>query len=112
MPKRRRGRPRKPGPRFPSGPLRAPSPKEIAATQPHRRGLGERAVDQLAESELGRLVLLGRLSGELALAGEYYAAAWRGYVATLDAPRRPYGGYGRVFDCYGCPGDHPRDLHV
>jgi hypothetical protein len=52
-------------------------------------------------------VLAGTLARELALAGEYYAAAWRGYVSTLAGPKRlaaapigmePRGGY----DCGGC----------
>ena len=33
---------------------------------PHRRALGEKAVDQLAESELGRLALRGELEPVLA----------------------------------------------
>jgi hypothetical protein len=74
---------------------------------PHRKWLGKDAADQLAENELGRMVLAGRLARELALAGEYYAAAWRGYVSTLAGPKRlaaavigmePRGGY----DCGGC----------
>jgi len=56
--RRRRGRPRKGGR---SGDLvvRPDKPAAIAATMPHRRALGEKAVDQLAESELGRLALRG-----------------------------------------------------
>jgi hypothetical protein len=85
----------------------AESPAVRAAAMPHRSWLGAKAVDQLAENELGRLVLAGRLARELALAGEYYAAAWRGYVSTLAGPKRlaaapigmkPHGGY----DCGGC----------
>jgi len=50
----------KAGHRHRSGDLvKAPkeSPAAMAATMPHRRALGEKAVDQLAESELGRLAL-------------------------------------------------------
>jgi len=57
---RRRGRKRKAGHRTRSGRLvHDPrlSPAAIAATMPHRHALGEKAVDQLAESELGRLAL-------------------------------------------------------
>ena len=51
--RRRRGRPRKAGRRKRSGDLavRPDKPAAIAATMPHRRALGEKAVDQLAESE-------------------------------------------------------------
>ena len=54
---------------------------------PHRRALGEKAVDQLAESELGRLALRGELEPVLATAGADYARHWRGYIASLCAPR-------------------------
>ena len=59
--RRRRGRPRKAGRRKRSSDLvvRPDKPAAIAATMPHRRALGEKAVDQLAESELGRLALRG-----------------------------------------------------
>ena len=55
--RRRRGGPRKAGRRKRSGDLvvRPDKPAAIAATMPHRHALGEKAVDQLAESELGRL---------------------------------------------------------
>src|SRR5262249_14553207 len=57
--RRRRGGPRKAGRRKRSGDLvvRPDKPAAIAATMRHRRALGEKAVDQLAESELGRLAL-------------------------------------------------------
>ena len=51
------------------------------ALMPHRRALGEKAVDQLAESELGRLALRGELEQVLATAGADYARHWRGYIA-------------------------------
>ena len=70
--RRRRGRPRKGGRRKRSGDLvvRPDKPAAIAATMPHRRALGEKAVDQLAESELGRLALRGEAG-----AGDHAALA-------------------------------------
>ena len=47
--------------------------------------VGEKAVDQLAESELGRLALRGELEPVLAAAGADYARHWRGYIASLCA---------------------------
>jgi hypothetical protein len=44
---------------------------------PHWRALGEKAVDQLAESELGRLALRGELEPVLATAGADYALVAR-----------------------------------
>ena len=44
-------------------------------------------VDQLAESELGRLALRGELEPVLATARADYARHWRGYIASLCAPR-------------------------
>ena len=110
--KRRSGRKRKSGRRHPGGKLVQPhvSPLEVACAMPHRRGLGARAADQLAENQLGRLVLRGELEGVLALAGEYYAAAWRGWLTTLSAPRRAavrdLAGIvvGGALDCGGCLG--------
>ena len=85
----RRGRPRKAGRRKRSRDLvvRPDKPAAIAATMPHRRALGEKAVDQLAESELGRLALRGELEPVLATAGADYARHWRRYIASLCAPR-------------------------
>ena len=84
--RRRRGRPRKGGR---SGDLvvRPAKPAAIAASMPHRRALGEKAVDQLAESELGRLAPRGELEPVLATAGADYARHWRGYIASLRTPR-------------------------
>ena len=107
--RRRRGRPRKTGHRYPSGNLRptnepAISPAAIAATQPHRKGLGEQAADQLAESVLGRLCLSGHLSKLQHLAGVTYGRQWRTYLATLDGPRwTGKGGTGAINRCGGCP---------
>ena len=64
------------------------SPREIASRMPHRRALGEKAVDPAAESELGRMRLRGEVSEPEATAGEVYARMWRGYVATLGQPAR------------------------
>src|SRR5262245_3312222 len=83
---RRRGRKRQAGHRTRSGRLvHDPrlSSAAIAATMPHRHALGEKAVDQLAESELGRLTLRGELEPVLAAAGADYARHWRGYIAPL-----------------------------
>ena len=103
--RRRKGRPRKTGPRYKNGNLRpsshepAVSPAAIAASQPHRQGLGDSAADQKAESELGRLALRGRISAIQYLAGQRYAAQWRAYLATLDGPRSPQRGQGRGSGC-------------
>jgi len=69
---------------------------------PHRRGLGELATDQRAETELGRLVLRGTLDATLGLAGETYLALWRGYVWTLAGPRELAQGGGHGMSCGGC----------
>ena len=53
---------------------------------PHRHALGEKAVDQLTESELGRLALRGELEPVLATAGAEYARHWRGYIASPVLP--------------------------
>src|SRR6187431_3386512 len=108
--KRRKGRPRKPGHRYRNGNLRPSSheplvsPAAVAATQPHRKGLGDCAADQKAESELGRMVLRGQISALQYLAGQRYAAQWRAYLATLDGPRSPQRGHGRGNPCAGCTG--------
>ena len=108
--RRRRGRPRKTGHRYPSGNLRAKhdpvvAPAMVAAAQPHRRGLGDRAADQLAESALGRMAIRGQVSDLQHLAGQTYARQWRTYLATLDGPRwTGKGGGGRVSACEGCEG--------
>ena len=106
--RRRKGRPRKTGPRYRNGNLRPSheplvSPAAVAATQPHRKGLGDCAADQKAESELGRLALRGQISALQYLAGQRYAAQWRAYLATLDGPRSPQRGHGRGNPCAGCP---------
>jgi hypothetical protein len=104
--KRRKGRPRKTGPRHKNGHLKAvmaESPRERAAHMPHRRGLGEHAVDPAAESELGRMRLRGEVSEPEETAGYVYARMWRGYVSTLNAPGSPGEGQGRVSACVGCP---------
>jgi hypothetical protein len=66
--------------------VRPDKPAAIAATMPHWRAFGEKAVDQLAESELGRLALRGELGPVLTTAGADYARHWRGYIASLCAP--------------------------
>src|SRR5262245_10058018 len=102
--KRRRGRHRKAGPRTAAGRRVKPavSPREIAATMPHRRGLGEKATDQLAATVLGRLVLRGDLDATQGQAGELYLAQWRAYVWTLAGPRELAQGGGHGYACDGC----------
>src|SRR5262245_57460318 len=104
MRRRRGGRPRKNGRRHPGGKLarQAETPRQVAASQPHRKGLGERATDQRGESELGRLVLRGQLDATQGLAGETYLALWRGYVMSIAGPRELGDGGGHGFTCDGC----------
>ena len=81
----------------------AESPRERAAHMPHRRSLGEHAVDPAAESELGRMRLRGEVSEPEETAGQVYGRMWRGYVATLDSPRDAGLGHGQSSACVGCP---------
>lgn len=105
MARRRRGRPRKPGARYPGGKLKASheNPLTTARRQPHRKGLGDKVLDQRAESAIGRLYLREALTEAQLLAGERYAALWRTYLGTLDGPRWPGRAQGRVSGCDGCP---------
>jgi hypothetical protein len=98
----RRGRKRKTGPRYPSGDLRRESPRERAATMPHRRALGSQATDQRAECELGRMVLRHELEPLHGQAGEQYAHDWRAYRATLLGPSCLHRSYARSFGCDQC----------
>jgi hypothetical protein len=102
--KRRRGRPRKNGQRYRSGKLKTPheSPLTTARQQPHRKGLGDKVLDQRAESALGRMYLREALTEVQLLAAERYAAVWRVYLGTLDGPRWPGRAQGRVSACTGC----------
>ena len=103
--KRRRGRPRKTGPRHRNGHLKAvmaESPRERAARMPHRRGLGEQALAPAAECELGRMRLRNEVSEPEETAGYVYARMWRGYISTLNAPHSPGEAQGRVSACAGC----------
>jgi hypothetical protein len=107
MRRNRKGRPRKAGPRARNGHLRrqpATSPRAVAATMPHRRGLGDKATNQLAETELGRMALRGDIDKTQAVAGQTFARLWWGYIATLGGPHQLNGG-GSGFDarCYNCP---------
>jgi len=70
---------------------------------PHRRGLGDKATDQRAETVLGRLVLIGLLAPELGLAGETYCSLWRGYLYSIAAPHQLSNGHSHGFSCDGCP---------
>jgi hypothetical protein len=105
----RRGRKRKLGPRNPKnrrGRLlhERESPAVRAAQMPHRRNF-KHPEDQLAENELGRMVLRGELDPLLGQAGQEYARVWRDYLATLEAPRRArIAEGGAIFDCGGCLG--------
>ena len=105
MVKRRRGRPRKNGQRYRSGKLKIPheNPLTTARHQPHRKGLGDKVLDQHAESALGRMYLREALTEVQLLAAERYAALWRVYLGTLDGPRWPGRAQGRVSGCNGCP---------
>src|SRR5262245_6870629 len=103
--RRRRGRGRKAGARERNGRIerrQAETPRQIAASMPHRKGLGELATDQRAATQLGRLVLRGELDAALGLAGETYLALWRGYVWTLAGPRELAQGGGHGMSCGGC----------
>src|SRR5262245_7600512 len=111
MPTARNGRPRKKRPGQNNVHLKRASvtnPREIAAGMPHRRGLGEQATSQLAETELGRMCLRGEISREQYLAGETFAGQWRGYLRTLNAPQSLTNGQGRVFPCDGCSAPESR----
>jgi len=103
---KRRGRPRKQGRRHPSGKLvqsKHENPLTTARSQPHRKGLGDKVLDQRAESALGRLYLREALTELQLLAGERYAVLWHRYLVTLGGPRPPSGARGRGFACNGCP---------
>ncbi len=105
----RRGRKRKNGARYPSGELRearAPSPAMIAARMPHRGSVSqEDAVNAIAESELGRMHLKGKISKGQYDAGCRFASVVARYRATIMGPRPVLAG-GRGYDC---PGDHNCD---
>jgi hypothetical protein len=103
--KKRRGRPRKTGQRYPSGKLRQSpvSPREVAAAMPHRRGLGDKATDQRAETTLGRLVLIGLLHPMLGAAGDTYGSLWRGYLYSIGGPQQLSNTDSHGFSCDGCP---------
>src|SRR5262245_6338932 len=108
--RRRRGRARKAGERHRSGDLKrqAETPRQIAASMPHRKGLGELATDQRASTQLGRLVLRGELDATLGLAGESYRSLWQAYVSTLAGPQELGNGGGHGFTCDGCgPNERP-----
>ena len=107
---KRRGRKRKLGRRKPSGDLlllrERESPAARALQMPHRRRFGAAAVDQRAESELGRMRLVEAIAEEEYLAGVEYARIWRAYVSTLAGPHRAAirEVTGAFYDCGGCLG--------
>lgn len=113
----RRGRPRKPGKRYPSGGLVPRHPDDdpyraLSAQQPHRRSVPENLrLDHRAESLLGRLFLSGVLAAagddpaaspskaELRYeAGARYAAIVGSYRAVIGTPAGTSGS-GRGFGC-------------
>jgi hypothetical protein len=105
----RRGRKRKLGPRNLKRRdrrriLERESPAARAAQMPHRREF-KHPEDQLAENELGRMVLRRELDPLLGQAGQEYARVWRAYLSTLEAPRRArIAEPGAILDCGGCLG--------
>jgi len=103
---KRRGRKRKLGHRHRSGDLIRirESPALRAAAMPHRKGLKD-PLNQLAESELGRLQLRGKLEPQQVAAGQEYARLYRSYMATLAGPATlTNGSGGGSIDCGGCLG--------
>ena len=85
----RAGRKRNAGKRHPNGRLaqeRGLTPREVAARMPHRRGFGEAALDQRAESSLGRLVLRKDITADQFLAGQSFRRAWGAYLTTIGPP--------------------------
>lgn len=82
------------------------TPRSIAASMPHRRGLPEGLRhDQKAVSELGRMCLFGRISDEMERGGAMFVGHYGAYMATADGPRSG-AGRGRGFNCMGaldCP---------
>jgi hypothetical protein len=110
----RRGRPRKNRSRHNNGhekPPAIPSPRQIAAQMPHRKGLGDNASNPMAESELGRMLLRGDLGDDgvvLELAGSTYGRMWRNYLITLAGPAAILNGGGHGLTCGGCQSDEER----
>ena len=110
----RRGRKRLNKPRHRNGHLKrepAVSPRQMAAQMPHRRGLGEAAIDPHAESELGRMLLRGDLGDHgkaLELAGATYGRLWRNYLITLAGPKAMLNGGGGGLTCGGCQTEEER----
>jgi hypothetical protein len=75
------------------------SPRSIAATMPHRRGLPERLqLNQRAECVLGRMSLHGEITNLQFLAGQAWASMVGSYVATINAPHA-LAGTGKGYDC-------------
>src|SRR6266566_7284351 len=88
----RTGRPRRRGiDRYPCGrerPLAVSEVQQIAARMPHRLCLDQKDTnDQKAESELGRMFLLGRLGEGEYQAGIRFGHIVRRYLATISPPR-------------------------
>lgn len=103
----RRGRKRRNAPRYPSGEVRgerAPSPAIIAARMPHRGSVNQRdCVNPMAETELGRMQLNGKISKGQYEAGVKFKAVVEKYHATISGPRPILAGDRGGYDCPGIP---------
>lgn len=93
------GRKRKPGKRFPNGKLKPDQTKglsaeqviqirkDVAATMPHRVGLpAHRRHEQMAESPLGALAIIGAITQQQFDAGHEYRKIVQRYRAVISAP--------------------------
>ncbi len=106
----RRGRKRRNmAARYPNGQIqaaRAPSPAVVAARMPHRGSVAQDdCVNPMAETELGRMQLRGKISKGQYDAGVKFASVVARYRATISGPRPVLIG-GRGYDCLGlrdCP---------
>lgn len=97
----RAGRKRKTGRRLSNGHLveRPADYRILAAAQPHRAWLPEsKRMDERADSILGCLNLIGKLTDEQAEAGRRYAVAVGRYRATIEGPSATSGS-GRAYAC-------------
>ena len=97
MGRRRAGRKRKSGDRYPSGGLKKKeSPDDVlrirTSRQPHRRTLkDELRLDERASSALGRLHLKGIISAECYDAGARYAYLVGQYLSVIESPKSTAG---------------------
>lgn len=101
----RAGRKRRNGRRHPNGRLaqeRGLTPREVARAMPHRREFGEAALDQKAESSLGRLVLQKDITVDQWVAGSAFRRAWGAFLTTIGPPKSILMAQGGVISCLGC----------